>query len=37
MMTGIDLEDASEICDNCGYELYRHAPDEQRSCPNYGM
>jgi hypothetical protein len=37
-MTGIDIEaDLDDICDNCGFELFRHAPDEQRSCPNYGM
>lgn len=36
-LTGIDIEaDLDDICDNCGFELFRHAPDAQRSCPNYG-
>lgn len=37
MLTGIDADDLDALCGTCGFELFRHAPDEQRSCPNYGM
>jgi uncharacterized cysteine cluster protein YcgN (CxxCxxCC family) len=26
---------ASEICDHCGHPRFRHADDENKTCPTY--
>ena len=32
-----ELEDelSTEVCENCGYPLHKHADDAQRTCPKY--
>ena len=29
----LDYDD--EICDSCGYPRYKHADDDEESCPSY--
>jgi hypothetical protein len=30
-----DLESANEICTHCGHPRYRHADDDNETCPIY--